>query len=66
MPKRGTKVEDLARELGITSRELIDRGRAEGIDIQNRITKLTLEQAQRMRACIAPGASDTEQSPTSD
>ena len=62
MPKRGTKVEDLAKELGITSRELIDRGRAEGIEIQNRVTKLTVEQADKMRAAVNADAASDKQS----
>jgi len=40
----------LARELGVTSRELINRCRAEGLFIQNSITKLDAGQVARVRA----------------
>ena len=50
MPKQRTKVKDLAREMGVTSRELINRCRAEGLFIQNSITKLDAGQVARVRA----------------
>lgn len=52
MAKRGTKVADLAREMNITSRELIDHCRANGLSVQNRITKLTDEQVNRVRKML--------------
>ena len=50
MAKKGIKVKDLARELAITSRQLIDRCRAEGIHVQNSITKLDPESERTVRS----------------
>ena len=47
--KKGIKVKDLARELGVTSRVLIDRCRAEGVAVQNSITKLDRNVENRVR-----------------
>ncbi len=49
MAKKGIKVKDLARELGVTSREVIERCRAEGLAVQNSITKLNVECERRVR-----------------
>ena len=49
MAKKGIKIKDLARELGITSRALIDRCRAEGLPIQNSITKLPIDKERLVR-----------------
>ena len=51
--KKGIKVRDLARELGLTSREVIDRCRAEGIFVQNSITKLDRAMESKVRALLA-------------
>lgn len=48
--KKGIKVKELARELGCTSRELIDRCRAAGIPVQNSITRLNRGSAEKARA----------------
>ena len=50
MAKKGIKIKELARELGVTSRDLIDRCRAEGLTIQNSITKLDINTERRVRA----------------
>lgn len=50
MAKKGIKIKELARELGITSRVLIDRCRAEGLTIQNSITKLPIDKERLVRA----------------
>ena len=50
MAKKGIKVKELARQLGVTSRELIERCRAEGAAVQNSITRLDREMELRMRA----------------
>jgi len=50
MAKKGIKIKELAQVLGITSRELIDRCRAEGLTVQNSITKLNLNAQRRVRA----------------
>lgn len=49
MAKKGIKIKDLAAELGVTSRELIDRCREDGLDVQNSITKLAPEAERRAR-----------------
>ena len=49
MAKSGVKIKELARELGVTSRQVIDRCRAEGLFVQNSITKLTAEQERQVR-----------------
>ena len=49
MAKKGTKVKDLARELGVTARSVIDRCRAEGFQVQNSITRLNMELERNVR-----------------
>lgn len=56
MAKKGIKVKDLARELGVTSREVIDRCRAEGLAVQNSITKLNVECERRVRGWFGANA----------
>jgi len=53
MSKRGIKVRDLASELGVTARQLIDRCRAEGISVQNSITRLAPEIERTIRSWFA-------------
>ena len=45
-----TKVKELARELGTTSRRIIDRCRAEGLAVQNSVTRLKPEVERVVRA----------------
>ncbi len=54
MANNGIKIKDLARELGITPRELIDRCRAEGFFVQNGITKAKIELERRIREWYKP------------
>jgi hypothetical protein len=54
MARRGIKLKDLARELGLTSRDLIERCRAAGIPVQNSITKLGHEAERTVRGWFAP------------
>lgn len=49
MAKKGMKIKELATEFGVTSRQLIDRCRAEGMQVQNSITKLTPREVGRVR-----------------
>lgn len=49
MAKAGMKIKELAREFGVTSREVIDRCGAEGLFIQNSITKVDSGQEARIR-----------------
>jgi hypothetical protein len=60
MAKKGIKVKDLARELGVTSRELIERCRAEGLAVQNSITKLNVECERRARGWFSRPQSDAD------
>ena len=53
MAKKGIRVRDLARELGLSSRELLDRCRAEGLNVQNSISKLKIEQERLVRSWFA-------------
>ncbi len=50
MAKKDVKVKDLAKELGVTSREIIDRCRTEGIRVQNSITKLPPDKVRLVRS----------------
>ncbi len=59
MAKKGIKIKELARELAVTSRELIDRCRVEGLTIQNSITKLDTDTERRVRAWFEELHSDT-------
>lgn len=58
MAKKGIKVKDLARELGIASRQLLDRCRAEGFPVQNSITKLNPELERAIRGWFADATND--------
>ena len=50
------KLKELAQELGLTSRELLDRCRAEGLSVQNGISKLRIEQERLVRSWFATDA----------
>lgn len=70
--KKNIKLKDLARELGLTSRALIERCRAEGILVQNSISKLSPQQERQVRGWFeksgerdAGGRAEVESSPTS-
>ena len=52
------KIRELARELGVTSRVVIDRCREAGLPAQNSVTKLDRAQAQRVRMLFADNAAD--------
>ena len=55
MAKKGTKVKELAAELGVTSHAIIARCRAEGCAVQNSITRLKPELERSVRAWFAAG-----------
>ncbi len=65
MAKRGIKVKELAKELGITSRELIERCRTGGVPVQNSVTKLQPEAERRVREWFRHhlGDAQTQNSP---
>ena len=54
MARETANIKRLAKELGLTSRQLLDRCRAEGLPIQNSITKLRDDQARRVRSWFEP------------
>ena len=60
MAKKGVKVKELAVELGVTSRQLIDRCRAEGLFVQNSITKLPPDKERLVRSWFAGAGADTD------
>lgn len=54
MAKKGPKVKELAKELGVTSRQVIDRCRAEGIPVQNSVARLPVDAVSTIRAWFEP------------
>ncbi len=50
---RGLKIKELARELGVTSRVLMDRCREQGLDVQNSVTRLTAAEVAQARGWFA-------------
>ena len=54
MAEKSANLKRLAKELGLTSRQLLDRCRAEGLSIQNSVTKLSDDQARRVRSWFEP------------
>ena len=60
MAKTRIKVKHLAVELGVTSRQLIDRCRAEGLFVQNSITKLPADKERLVRSWFARTGADGE------
>ena len=62
MAKKGIKVRDLAHELGVTPRTLIDRCRQSGLSVQNSITRLSPDHVRAVRAWFAePGRTGDEE-----
>lgn len=53
MAKKGIKVKDLAAELGVTSRQLIDRCRSAGVPAQNSITRFPPHVERLVRSWFA-------------
>ena len=49
MSKQWIKVKALARELGVTSRTIIDRCRAEGYTVQNSVSRLHPDVEHKVR-----------------
>ena len=62
MPKKGLKIKELAQELGITSRTLIDKCRESGIPAQNSITKLSEAHANQARKLFKVRKAESEES----
>ena len=66
MAKNWTKVKDLARELGITSRRIIDRCHTEGFPVQNSVTRLRPELERSVRKWFATGDAGMETNSAED
>ncbi len=49
MAAKGTKIKELARELGVTSRAVIDRCRSGGFFVQNSITRVDPQLEDQIR-----------------
>jgi hypothetical protein len=50
MATKRVTVKQLAKELGVTSRQIIDRCRANGLPVQNSVTKLKPDFERTVRA----------------
>ena len=50
MPAKGIKIKELARELSVTSRAVIDRCRSGGFFVQNSITRVDPQLEEQIRA----------------
>lgn len=61
MAKKGIKIKELAEELGVTARTVVARCRAEGLTVQNSITRLKPEQERIVRAWFVHGDDDGRQ-----
>ncbi|MCP4590946.1 MAG: hypothetical protein GY842_09380 [bacterium] len=53
MAKKGIKVKELARELGVTARTIVARCRAEELPVQNSLTRLKPDLERTVRAWFA-------------
>ncbi len=49
MGKKGPKIKELARELGVTSHRILQRCHSEGVPAQNSASRLDLSTAERVR-----------------
>ncbi len=63
MPKV-TRVHLLARELGVTSKVIIDRCRADGIVLKNHMAAVPLDLAARIREWFRGGSEDDRDNPS--
>ncbi|MFQ5590892.1 MAG: hypothetical protein ACE5HE_07005 [Phycisphaerae bacterium] len=50
MARTKIRIKDLAAEFGVTSRQVIDRCRAEGLSVQNSISRLPRDQERLVRS----------------
>jgi len=56
MAKNGPKIKELAHELGVTARQLIDRCRSEGVSAQNSLTRIEPALVPRIKAWFTDDA----------
>ncbi len=54
MAKKGINIKQLARELGVTSRQVLDRCREAGVTVQNSVTKLSADRERTIRQWYEP------------
>jgi len=66
MAKKGSKIKELAIELGVTTRQIIDRCRAEGLNVQNSVTRITPADVARVRAWFGSEQSIAEEQEAPD
>lgn len=66
MTKKDVKAKELAKELGVTTRVLIERCRGEGIRVQNSITRIGPADVRRIRAWYQPTPDKSPDTPTSE
>lgn len=66
MAKKGIKIKDLAKELAVTSRDVISKCRAEGIPAQNSITRLGHAAERAVRAFFSDATSERNANGASD
>ena len=59
MPKKGIKIKELAKELGVTAKRLLLRCREEGLTVQNSITKLPPQDERLVRSWFAEKGGET-------
>lgn len=59
MANKGLKIADLAKSLGVTTRTLIECCRANGLTIQNGITKVPPHTEREIRSWFTSGESKT-------
>ena len=52
MAKTTSNIKRLAREFGLTARQLLDRCRTEGLSVQNSVTKLNDDDARLVRSWL--------------
>ena len=60
MAKQWIKVKDLSRDLGVTSRAIIDRCRDHGHPVQNNVTRLRPDIERAVRAWFGKGDAPTQ------
>lgn len=61
MAKKGIKIQDLAKQLGVTSRQLVDRCREKGLAVQNSVTKLNSQSERQVRAWFTVSPTDSKE-----
>jgi hypothetical protein len=55
MPSRGSKIKELAKDLGVSAKLLVERCRAEGIVVQNSVSRLTAQEERVVRSWFEEG-----------